>query len=266
VTQISAREFAGNSRRAKFKSLFDLVWICTKPELQISILESLNHSHVETERVILEKPFAVNADQLSRLVSIVQEAPYESFASAPWSYSEQWKSSKEFFDQSGIHRNISITRGGDHLRDYVTPEQDWLIHDLMLLQDLEKENAQNLQVAKCRCYSIYGSGHLIGMLSDASKWHLQGGYISHSRIAVWRVETEELILTVNFQNGSRIVERRDGKILQNTTFDNSRVLNSMASDIICDRIGSGDVVSTLKLSRYLFQPKEYGDAQIRYLT
>jgi len=113
------------------KEEFDLIWIATRPDIQVKILELLKTRNI---RILLEKPLARDLEELAELEKLVTESTGQIYSSQPWRFSDLWlKTRINLKDLT----SLNSTRVSPKLRAFITPELDWIAHDLYLLADLE---------------------------------------------------------------------------------------------------------------------------------
>ncbi len=124
----SAREVL--ARKYLLSGEFDLVWIMTRPDIQIQILQFLKYSNL---RIILEKPLARDLAELSELERVIRDFAGHIYTSQPWRFSDLWLDIKSNLLEL---TSLNTTRVSPITRTYLTPELDWIPHDLYLLADL----------------------------------------------------------------------------------------------------------------------------------
>jgi hypothetical protein len=138
---ISAREFLTNRNEAANFEPENIYWICTRPDLQIKILEKL--IHLGAQKVILEKPFFTSHEEFNSLEGMIKGvSATKIFVSEPWRHSSLWEGAKTvIFDlmNEADSIQIRIDRSSSELRDFIDPVQDWLPHDFSLIFDLALE-------------------------------------------------------------------------------------------------------------------------------
>jgi hypothetical protein len=112
------------------KEDLDLIWIATRPDIQVKILELLKSRNV---KILLEKPLARDLKELAELEKLAKLSNCEIYTSQPWRFSDLWLKTKN----SLVDLNrLKSTRVSPKLRTFVTPDLDWIAHDLYLLADL----------------------------------------------------------------------------------------------------------------------------------
>jgi hypothetical protein len=200
TSSISAREFVFSSQQEKSLEKDVTFWICTKPDLQLRILEEL--IQLEAQKVILEKPCFTSMDDFNNLsVMIGNDSITKLFVSEPWRHSALWEDAKskiiDLVDDSGcVH--IQINRGSNELRDFINPVQDWIPHDLSLLFDLALElggsEPQILGVPVIKNDLMQGSISI----TDNIKIDFSIGFSPAGRIAQWLVSKKNEMFTIDF--------------------------------------------------------------------
>jgi hypothetical protein len=144
IVRIPAREFLHLDSRS-VKKLLDnrLVWIATIPGNQIQILYSLKEFE---NKVIIEKPFALNLNELDSILAYSRSSKNKLYVSEPWRHSHKWKIKKLEIEATSGEKKISINRGSPETREYITPAWDWLQHDIGLLSDLLSSNRNSIDI------------------------------------------------------------------------------------------------------------------------
>lgn len=144
VQSVSARTFLEFESSVIRSNIEDkIIWIATRPSLQIKILYKINQ---QTNKVILEKPFATNTKDLDNILSLIKNSKNQLYLSEPWKYSNTWKSIKSEINIKNKEHNIVIFRGGPKRRSYMSPVWDWLQHDLGLISELLDQNDPNISI------------------------------------------------------------------------------------------------------------------------
>jgi len=126
----------------------DLCWIATKPELQERILEKLSSFSCN---IILEKPLATSAQSWRDVATLITNARCRVFYSQPWTFSKLWQ--RFVGEINGVNSpfSIEIHKTGQDYRSDFTALQDWLPHDLYLLESLLRKleiSGERIVVAK----------------------------------------------------------------------------------------------------------------------
>lgn len=130
----SARDVASNSKLIQ-ENLFNVIWLATRPSLQLKLLERLLDT---SEITILEKPLGTNSAEIESLIQFLQEHPIGVVApSNPWSYETTCLEAVELMRNEGLDSaKVEITRRGPNRRSYLSPVGDWIPHDLYLLEKI----------------------------------------------------------------------------------------------------------------------------------
>ena len=150
ITIISARDFLDfeeSSISSEF-SRYQLVWIASRPELQISILGKLTGLK---SKIVLEKPIATNKQTWNKLNEVLLQSSSRIFYSQPWTYSNIWKKCLEEIINLNLPISIDIHKSGEENREIFSGAQDWLPHDLFLFEDLLEKleiPVENLEFSK----------------------------------------------------------------------------------------------------------------------
>lgn len=197
---ISAREFLLNPHQSKSFEPDVIFWICTRPDLQLVILEILIQLHAE--KVILEKPCFTSVEEYRSLEVILNDSKLTKlFISEPWRHSALWKDAKSLILGlvSECERiNIQVSRKSNELRDFASPVQDWIPHDFSLMYDLA------LDLGNSKLYiseKFFVENNLIqgsAFISENLEIDYSIGYSPKERIAKWQVNNGTQVLTIDF--------------------------------------------------------------------
>lgn len=138
ITIVGARDFLKHDEGTigSEMSRYELIWIASIPELQLSILRKLINLK---SRIVLEKPIATNKQSWNELNEVVLLSSSSIFYSQPWTYSKIWEKSIQEISNLSLPISINIYRSGKEDREIYSGAQDWLPHDLYLLEDLLKK-------------------------------------------------------------------------------------------------------------------------------
>lgn len=129
-----AREFLSLGEAAVKNIIANqIVWITTTPKNQIKILNIIKSYD---NKVIIEKPFAVDRGELKEFLNLTSETYNKIYLSEPWRHSKIWSSEKNLITGQKRPQNIVINRGGPIDRSYISPVWDWIQHDLGLISEL----------------------------------------------------------------------------------------------------------------------------------
>lgn len=133
VTDYSVEHFPARTVLAApelLKEDLDLIWIATRPDIQFKILDLFKSRNV---KILLEKPLARDLNELALLEKLVRLSTCDIYTSQPWRFSDLWlKTRNSLVDLN----RLKSTRVSPKLRTFITPELDWIAHDLYLLADL----------------------------------------------------------------------------------------------------------------------------------
>jgi hypothetical protein len=124
---VSAREFAAQPQADL--SNYDLIWIATTPQLQLSALNQMGNF---SGKIMLEKPLGLNKGEFNEIVEAIKTRKSSIFLSQPWSFKSNEELNRLMSDPQKI-KKIEIIRSGDVKRDYMAAWIDWAPHDLYLL-------------------------------------------------------------------------------------------------------------------------------------
>lgn len=93
ITSIGAREILKlGIRQVELLLQGKIVWIASTPENQLSVLELIENLNT---KVVIEKPFALNIDQLNRLFASNKNSNNKLYVSEPWRHSAVWSEAKK---------------------------------------------------------------------------------------------------------------------------------------------------------------------------
>jgi hypothetical protein len=144
VTSVGARDFLLlDSTNIGVNTKEQIIWIATTPTIQ---LEVLNKIEFLQNRVIIEKPFATNLNELESFIQISNMSQNTMYLSEPWRYSKIWMFIKNKIGEQNFLQNILIYRGGPKTRSYINPVWDWIQHDLGLVGELLKKYQDTVQI------------------------------------------------------------------------------------------------------------------------
>jgi predicted dehydrogenase len=135
VFHIGARDFSqlDSESISEILTQHQLYWIATKPNLQLSIFSQISKHGC---KVILEKPLATSGQSWAELTELVSNANSQVFFSQPWTFSELWNCALAEFEDLNFPISVEIYRTGQEYRADFTAKQDWLPHDLYLVESL----------------------------------------------------------------------------------------------------------------------------------
>lgn len=187
TTSISAREFLSSPiNNSVDLSSSDLVWVVTRPDLQIDILKKLE---VFRGKIILEKPlsFFQSSIAYSFLEPNSNHWNLENvYLSRPWVYSNVWEMFKQKCNYRDIE-SIEISRWGETDHTYIPMSLDWLSHDILLLYDLVEVQNQMKNFLSFKkddkCHFKFDLGEI--------KVHMISAINCKNRIATWKIDLKQ---------------------------------------------------------------------------
>jgi hypothetical protein len=142
-------------------------------------------------KIVIEKPIGANLKINQEIFEIFSNQD-NLLISRPWNFSELWLKFKENIVKGQGIKSIVIEHSGEILREYITPPQDWLHHDLCLIHELNNDLKLSFSPSK-KLWSNENKNLTINSRDDICI-EIVGGY-SSERISIF-----EII----FQNGTRI--------------------------------------------------------------
>lgn len=205
IVNISARDFIDFPEEflKEPEVLERIIWITSRPQLQLEILNELNAFE---GKIILEKPLATSLKEF-KIFEIEIEKKKNVYFSQPWTASNVWRKAKSLLPQSEYPLRIEIERSGSIQRDYVSAPQDWLPHDLFLLQDLA-QGRMDLEVLGA-IFTNPNSVNLNLNLKGLFTVTLNCGYTA-DRVANWKIYLQnDSVIDINFLENSCIQMERD---------------------------------------------------------
>jgi hypothetical protein len=144
VSSIGARKFLSFSPETISQSIDNQnIWIATRPNLQIEIL---NKIATHNNKVIIEKPFATNVEELEATINIFNQTSNRLYLSEPWKHSKIWTQEKNSISSDKNFQSIFINRGGPIERTYINPAWDWIQHDLGLIGELFSGHKEDISI------------------------------------------------------------------------------------------------------------------------
>jgi predicted dehydrogenase len=138
VEVIGARDFSelDPSKILELIENYDFCWIATKPEIQEIILERLSGFNCN---LILEKPLAISEQSWRDVATLIKNSKCRVFYSQPWTFSKVWQRFVGELSELNSPISIEIHKTGQEYRSDFTASQDWLPHDLYLVESLLKK-------------------------------------------------------------------------------------------------------------------------------
>ena len=120
---VSARKFAAQTQVDL--SNYDLIWIATTPQLQLSAMKQLGNF---SGKIMLEKPLGLNKGEFNEIVGAIKTRESSIFLSQPWTFKSNETLNRHMSDPQKI-KKIEIIRSGDVKRDYMAAWLDWALVD-----------------------------------------------------------------------------------------------------------------------------------------
>lgn len=128
IHRSDARHFIENTGNLNLDG--SIIWLATRPMLQLSILESLSKCPAT---ILLDKPVVNDLRSLNRLKELKLRSRSNFRMVQTWRCSQLWAIS--FSPLRELH-SIQIERNYVESREYISPTLDWLPHDFSLLLDM----------------------------------------------------------------------------------------------------------------------------------
>ena len=172
----------------------NLIWVSTSASLQIEVL--MNLSHVKNKTIIIEKPICSDKYLNEKLQEIFLNNSNIKI-SRPWNFSDIWINFKNEIKSKDKIKNINVEHFGPILRPYLYPPQDWLHHDLCLIQDL----GINLHAAEFSASATWSKNNQTLRIAGNDKIPLviTGGYLKErkSRFTIEYFDKTKVELDLN---------------------------------------------------------------------
>ena len=230
VEVIGARDFSElePSKILELIEKYDLCWIATKPELQEVILARLSNFNCN---VILEKPLATSAQSWRDVASLISNSKCRVFFSQPWTFSKLWQSFVSEISKLNSPNSIQILRSGQEYRSDFTALQDWLPHDLYLLESLLRKlgiSGEQIVVAK-------GLNSTQTSIMVADKLHISISFTtSNHRQMFWSIATNHgSKFVIDFLDSS-ISKYDEETVLSTESFAGDHPLVNMLEQFLID--------------------------------
>ncbi len=170
-----------SGRLKKVSAEFDVVWICTRPEWQLDILEELN---VFAGQAIIEKPYLNDKTSLGRLFDFLELTPGRVQLSEPWTHTSIWDETKKLLVVNESE-SIQIQRGGTTGHEYINEVLDWLPHDVNLLFDLFGDELLKAQFSDIVWFHQKREVQFKLDISQSKVVSLRIGQFEKGRVALW---------------------------------------------------------------------------------
>jgi hypothetical protein len=213
---------------------YDFCWIATKPEIQIIILERLYGFNCN---LILEKPLATSEESWRDVVALIKNSKCRVFYSQPWTFSKVWQ---RFVDEiGGLNSPISIEiyKTGQEYRSEFTALQDWLPHDLYLLESLlRKRNISRKHVVVARGLKPNQTS-----INIADEVNITISFtVSNHRQMIWSIAANHRSkFIIDFLDNS-ISEYDEEVMVSKESFDDDHPLVNMVERFLIDIQGSSE--------------------------
>ena len=179
-------------------------------------------------KIVIEKP--VSKDKILNLELFkVLSNQSNIFISRPWNFSQIWLQLKKYFELESEISRINIEHSGEILREYITPPQDWLHHDLCLLKEIKPSiKLSNLVIGK----SLNKDNTKLVIESyNENNLKIVGGYTSE-RISIFEVFLENGIKLKTDMNHRTLTVELDNGVIENYEHSDDLPINSMVDYLI----------------------------------
>ena len=217
-TNFGARGFLSKEQVQKELSDVDLIWICTTPELQLKCVKKI--LEIAKAKILIEKPVGLDLQINSEIKSLI-EGNDNVFISRPWSFSKLWKDFLADIVHQGDLTGLEVKHFGEITRDFMAPPQDWLHHDLCLLEEiisLYKYKRIDFQIhwsSNRDTLKILGEGDMSieinGGFSENRKSHISLTFQNETKLVLdlnektySRIEIENELETFEFETNDSI--------------------------------------------------------------
>jgi len=198
INSIGARDFLSIDTNSIESYVSDqIVWIATIPTIQLEILKEIK---LQSNRVIIEKPFATDSKELKSFIDLAKESKNTLFLSEPWRHSKIWELIKNKITDQNALQSIVINRGGPNIRTYINPVWDWIQHDLGLVGELLKEYQGEIEIG----FKWLNDGNTLNLkIISGSRFSIEinVGYFSE-RVEYWEINGKEKMNFNSNQNSN----------------------------------------------------------------
>jgi hypothetical protein len=170
------------------------------------------------------------------------------FISRPWNFSKLWLQFKENIEMHGEIKSLFIKHSGEISRDYIYPPQDWLHHDICLIQELNL----NFRTHNPSSKIIWSNNHknLSINIGNGSNIEIEGGF-SAERISIFEVLFKNgSKLKMDMNNRNFLIQASDGKI-ETVEVGDDLPINSMAEQLMTTEINETSRNNELKILQKL---------------
>ena len=242
-----ARNFLSDDNSQNELIDVSLIWICSTPELQLKCIKNI--LGITKSKILIEKPISLDPLINSEVLDLIKGND-NIFISRPWNYSNIWKSFLTDCISHGQIVHLDVRHFGEVVRDFITPPQDWLHHDLCLLDEiisLPKYKNIDYQIdwsINRDALKIIGNGDFT--------LEVNGGYSNtrESSISVTFNDKTKMVLNLNEKSYSKINAKNEIETLKfetndsiPTMIDHLIKLNSNSDDRLKER----NILNSLQL-------------------
>jgi hypothetical protein len=244
---LGARNFLSDDNSQNELTDLGLIWICSTPELQLKCINKI--LGITKSKILIEKPISLDPLINSEVLDLIKGND-NIFISRPWNYSNIWKSFLTDCISQGQILHLDVRHFGEIVRDFITPPQDWLHHDLCLLEEiisLHKYKNIDYQIdwsANRDTLRIIGNGDVT--------LEVNGGFSNtrESSISVTFNDKSIMVLNLNEKSYSKINAKNEIETLKfetndsiPTMIDHLIKLNSNSDD----RLKEKNILNSLQL-------------------
>jgi hypothetical protein len=246
-SNLGARNFLSDDNSQNKLIDVSLIWICSTPELQLKCIKNI--LGITKSKILIEKPISLDPLINSEVLDLI-EGNDNIFISRPWNYSKIWRS---FLADSKGQREIKhleVRHFGEVVRDFITPPQDWLHHDICLLEEiisLHKYKNINYHIdwsANRETLRIIGDGDVT--------LEVNGGFSNtrESSISVTFNDKSKMVLNLNEKSYSKVTAMNEIETLK---FETNDSIPMMIDHLIKlntnsdDRLKERNILNSLKL-------------------
>jgi hypothetical protein len=205
-----------------------LCWITTKPELQERILERISGFSCN---IVLEKPLATSAQSWRDVATLITNAKCRVFYSQPWTFSKLWQRFVGGINGLNSPYSIEIHKTGQEYRSDFTALQDWLPHDLYLVESLLRK----LELSGERIVVARGLNSTQTSITLADKLQIHISFTAgNNRKMLWSIATNRgSKFVIDFLEGS-ISEFDEEIMLSKESFADDHPLVNMVEQFMID--------------------------------
>ena len=132
-SNLGARNFLSDDISQNELTDASLIWICSTPELQLKCINNI--LGITKSKILIEKPISLDPLINSEVLDLIKGND-NIFISRPWNYSKIWRSFLADSKSQGVIKHLDVRHFGEVVRNFITPPQDWLHHDICLLEEI----------------------------------------------------------------------------------------------------------------------------------